>query len=46
MNCGLATDPKVSGSKCYISKESRKEKFDAKGDEGIFLRYSCKSKAY
>ena len=28
----------VFGSKCYILKESRKGKFDAKGDEGIFLR--------
>ena len=37
---------KVFGSKCYILKESRKEKFDAKGDEGIFLGYSSKSKAY
>jgi hypothetical protein len=37
---------KVFGSKCYILKESRKEKFDVKGDEGIFLGYSCKSKAY
>ena len=37
---------KVFGSKCYILKESRKGKFDVKGDEGIFLRYSCKSKAY
>ena len=27
---------KVFGSKCYILKESRKGKFDAKGDEGIF----------
>ena len=27
-------------------KESRKGKFDVKGDEGIFLGYSCKSKAY
>ena len=27
-------------------KESRKGKFDAKGDEGIFLRYSSKSKVY
>ena len=26
--------------------ESRKDKFDAKGDEGIFLGYSCKSKTY
>ena len=27
-------------------KKSRKGKFHAKGDEGIFLGYSCKSKAY
>lgn len=27
-------------------KESRKGKFDVKGDEGIFFGYSCKSKAY
>ena len=27
-------------------KESRKGKFDVKGVEGIFLGYSCKSKAY
>ena len=37
---------KVFGSKCYILKESRKGKFDAKGDEGTFLGYSSKSKAY
>ena len=37
---------KVFGSKCYILKESRKGKFDVKGDEGIFLGYSCKRKAY
>ena len=37
---------KVFGSKCYILKESRKGKFDVKGDEGIFFGYSCKSKAY
>lgn len=37
---------KVFGSKCYTLKESRKEKFDVKGDEGIFFGYSCKSKAY
>ena len=37
---------KVFGSKYYILKESRKGKFDVKGDEGIFLGYSCKSKAY
>ena len=37
---------KVFGRKCYILKESRKGKFDAKGDEVIFLGYSCRSKAY
>ena len=37
---------KIFESKCYILKESRKWKFDAKGDEGIFLGYSSKSKAY
>ena len=37
---------KVFGSKCYILKESRKGKFDVKGDEGIFLGYSCRSKTY
>ena len=37
---------KVFEYKCYILKECRKVKFDAKGDEGIFLRYSSKSKAY
>ena len=37
---------KVFGSKCYILKESRKGKFDAKSDEGIFLVYFSKSKAY
>ena len=37
---------KVFGSKCYILKESRKGKFDVKSDEGIFLGYSWKSKAY
>ena len=37
---------KVFGSKCYILKDSRKEKFDVKSDEGIFLGYSCKRKAY
>ena len=37
---------KVFGSKCCILKESRKGKFDVKSDEGIFLGYSCKIKAY
>jgi hypothetical protein len=29
-----------------ISKESKKGKFDVKGDEGIFLGYFYRSKAY
>ena len=29
-----------------ILKESRNGKFDVKGDEGIFLGYLCRSKAY
>ena len=33
---------KVFGCKCYILKESRNDKFDAKSDEGIFLGYSTK----
>ena len=37
---------KVIGSKCYIFKYTRNGKFDAKSDEGIFLRYSTRSKAY
>ena len=36
----------IFGSKCYIFKESRKGEFYVKGDEGIFLGYSSKSKAY
>ena len=37
---------KVFGSKCYILKESTKGNFDVKSDEGIFLGYSYRSKAY
>ena len=37
---------KVFGCKCYILKEFRNRKFDAKSDEGIFLAYSSRSKAY
>ena len=37
---------KVFGCKCYILKESRNGNFDAKSDEGIFLGYSTRSKAY
>ena len=37
---------KIFGCKCYIFKESRNGKFDAKSDEGIFFGYSTRSKAY
>ena len=37
---------KVFGSKCYILKDARNGKFDAKSEEGIFLGYSTISKAY
>ena len=37
---------KVFGCKCYILKDTRNGKFDAKSDEGIFLEYSTRSKAY
>ena len=33
------------GCKCYILKESRNGKFNAKSDEGIFLGYSTKIKS-
>ena len=37
---------KAFGRKCYILKGYRKGKFNVKGDEGIFVGYSYKSKAY
>lgn len=37
---------KVFGSKCYILKDSRKGKLNAKSDESIFLGHSTKRKAY
>ena len=38
---------KVFGSKCYIKRiEQNMGKFDEKADEGIFLGYSTRSKAY
>ena len=37
---------KIFGRKCYILKDNRSEKFDAKSDEGIFFGYSTRSKAY
>ena len=36
---------KVYGRKCYILKDARKGKLDAKSDEGIFLGHSTKRKA-
>ena len=37
---------KIFRCKCYILKESRDGKFDAKSEEGIFLGYSTRRKAY
>ena len=37
---------KVFGRKCYILKDARKWKLDAKINEGIFLGYPTKRKAY
>ncbi len=37
---------KVFGSKCYILKDFRNGKLDEKSEEGIFLGYSTRSKAY
>ena len=37
---------KIFASKCYIFKDFRNSKLDAKTKECIFLRYSTRSKAY
>ena len=37
---------KVFGSKCYIIKDFKNGKLDAKSEIGIFLGYSTRSKAY
>ena len=37
---------KVFGSKCYILKDFKNGKLDDKSEEGIFLHYSTRSKAY
>lgn len=40
---------KIFGSKCYINREDKKQKlgkFDSHVDEGIYVGYSCKRKAY
>ena len=37
---------KIFGCRCYILRESRNGKFDAKIEEDIFLGYSTRRKAY
>ena len=38
---------RIFGSKCYIKREDKKiGKFDSRVDEGIFVGYSSKRKAY
>ena len=37
---------KVFGRKCYILKDFRTGKLDAKSEEGIFLGFSTRSKSY
>ena len=37
---------KIFGSKCYILKDNRKGKLDAKTEEGILLGYSTRSKTF
>ena len=51
MNYGLDTPLhlkyfRIFGSKCYIRRDDSIGKFDPRSDEGIFLRYYTKSKAY
>ena len=37
---------RMFGSECYIRRDDNIGKFDPRSDEGIFLGYSLKSKAY
>ena len=38
---------RIFGSKCYIKRDDKKiGKFDSRVDEGIFVGYSSKRKAY
>ena len=37
---------RIFGRKCYIKKDDDIGKFDPKSNEGMFLGYSLKSKAY
>ena len=37
---------RIFGSKCYLKRDDGVGKFDARSDEGIFLGYYTKRKAY
>ena len=37
---------KIFGRKCYILKDNREAKLDAKGEEGILLEYSTRRKTF
>ena len=37
---------KIFGSKCYIKRDDDIGKFDARTNEGMFIGYSLKIKAY
>ena len=37
---------RIFGSKCYLKRDDDVSKFYVRSDEGIFLGYSLKSKAY
>ena len=37
---------KIFGSRCYLLKDNRNGKLDAKSNEGIFIGHSTKRKAY
>ncbi|MGI4458266.1 hypothetical protein ACR2WA_25375, partial [Klebsiella pneumoniae] len=37
---------KIFGSRCYVHKDDRNGKFDQKSEEGKFLGYSSRSKAF
>ena len=45
-NVSIVKHFRIFGSKCYIKRDDGVGKFDARSDEGIFLGYSIKSKAY
>ena len=37
---------RIFGSKCYIKRDNDVGKFDSRSDEGMFLGYSLKSRAF